>query len=180
MRDLFIRSEDRCALELLPRSHITVSDEPIEGDDPTKLFISHGPTQWRFDRLHNGRVLRVTTGGLMDLDAHIGMMQDLLAQRDSSGARLLMIDERPATLRLSTLDIYNMPLIYRRLGVRGDERAAILYTPEQRADAFFYEARALHLGFMHQAFTNEHEAMRWLLALPGGRGWRWRRGGSED
>ena len=108
----------------------------------------------------------------MDLDARIEMMKALLAEKSKTSTRLFLMDHRNVVIRLTTLDIYNLPEINRRLGLSGEERAAIVYAPPQRADAIFYEARAANAGFMHRSFTNEHEAMRWLLAFPGGRGWR--------
>jgi hypothetical protein len=109
----------------------------------------------------------------MNLDTRIDMMKALLAEAARTGVRLFLVDHREVKIRLSTVDIYNLPRINARLGLRGDERAAILYAPHQKADALFYEMRATNSGFIHRAFPNEHEAMRWLLAFPGGRRWKW-------
>ena len=157
-----------------------MNDGLIPDSDPIGLTTSHGQMEWRFEHLIGGRVLRVTTRGIMDLDGRIEMMKALLAEATKIGARLFLVDHREVTVRLTTLDIYNLPQINARLGLRGDERAAIVYAPHQKADASFYEARARNSGFTHRAFNNEHEAMRWLLAVPGGRGVTWRPAGTRN
>ena len=157
-----------------------MNDGLIPDSDPIGLTTSHGQIEWRFEHLIGGRVLRVTTRGIMDLDGRIEMMKALLAEATKIGARLFLVDHREVTVRLTTLDIYNLPQINARLGLRADERAAIVYAPHQKADASFYETRARNSGFTHRAFNNEHEAMRWLLAVPGGRGVTWRPAGTRN
>ena len=124
--------------------------------------------QWKIEPIRDGKILRVTSAGTLTLDDRVEMVKQLLAEAERlGGVRAFLVDHRGVTVGLSTLDIYYMPEINRGLGLKGNERAAILYTPQQADDARFYEARARNSGFNHRVFLDEAEAVAWLEQADG-------------
>ncbi len=76
----------------------------------------------------------------------------------------LLIDTRASVAKLSILDVYRMPKLFKSLGLQRDSRVALLFSdasPERRTFSFVGTV-SRNQGFNVNLFRDRDEAVDWL------------------
>jgi hypothetical protein len=120
---------------------------------------------WEIEYLHEEGVLAVKTSGtLANVDENQKLIAEVLAALKKYDVTKCLIDDRDLTLKLKTMDIYNLPELISKLGVSRTYRVALVVAESaQDNEGFeFYETRAYNLGYKHRLFTDIEAALGWL------------------
>lgn len=100
--------------------------------------------------------------GTMEASELPGLASDLVALTERHKCERLLNDIREVELRLSTLDIYDIPELAIESGLSPRVRRALLVTSDQKESAFF-ETVSMNRGQNVRVFTDFDEAMSWLM-----------------
>jgi hypothetical protein len=120
---------------------------------------------WEIEYLHEEGVLAVKTSGtLANVDENQKLIAEVLAVLKKYDVTKCLIDDRDLTLKLKTMDIYNLPELISKLGVSRTYRVALVVAESARDNEGFefYETRAYNLGYKHRLFTDIEAALGWL------------------
>ncbi len=97
------------------------------------------------------------------------MCVELFSVAKMSDTWNLLIDTRASVASFSTVDVYRMPRVFKRLGLRHDSRVALLYpSASLQAETFsFLRTVSRNQGFNISLFNDFDDAVRWLRMEPG-------------
>jgi len=99
-----------------------------------------------------------------DLRLHEIRCMDLAEESKSS---LFLTDATRATLKVSVVNLYDLPELYEKYGLeRRPVRIAVLEPTSEEGKGLvdFYETVCVNRGWHSKAFTTRQEAVDWLLA----------------
>lgn len=119
---------------------------------------------WTLTHLQEARVLVVTTSGRMNLQDLVQMASDAMVEAGVLKVRKFLIDHRRMTADVSSMDVYDLPSVIRRLGLQPSHTAAIVFAAEtaRPKDVTFYEDVSHELGQNVRVFTDPADALAWL------------------
>ena len=100
----------------------------------------------------------LTTADLMQLTSDIvnaSLKHDLIK---------VLVDCTNMDARVTTVDIYELPRLYEKLGMKRAARIAVLFPdhPKKKVHYQFYETAAFNAGYKVKLFTDPSDAYRWL------------------
>ena len=104
----------------------------------------------------------VTVKGDFDLETLHSLAQDMSKEIEKHGCNHILNDMRHAKLTDGTFDIYHMPQAARQAGVGITCKRALVLS-ELTSDFHFLETVFVNQGHQVKVFTDNHQAMRWLL-----------------
>jgi hypothetical protein len=85
----------------------------------------------------------------------------------NNNCRLVLTDHRDANMKLSTMEIYNMPGVlvedFAASGVKVHKLKRALITTKSEKDSVFYETVTINQGQTARIFDNVDEGRNWLL-----------------
>jgi hypothetical protein len=120
---------------------------------------------WRVDMEPQRRIIRVAYEGSVtsaEIRACVERVIELMGSEQTS--RVLMELDGAAQIDLSTVDIVNLPAVYRSLGLLGTFRQAIVVSPQAPSfdQAAFYETVCVNRGHAVRIFADRERALDWL------------------
>lgn len=114
----------------------------------------------------HGELLRVTACGADEnLEEVKNYELAILRAAVESGVRKVLCDERGLKYQISTIDTYELAE-FAVENVPHLSRIAFVCSPEDFADASFFENTAVNRGLSIKAFTDVSSALRWLGIQP--------------
>jgi hypothetical protein len=121
------------------------------------------PTLLKVDIVSAKDFIMTTADGQLDLKASKAMLGKIRSAAKGKEAFDILIDLRHTTLKMSTVDIWDLSAGLRELGVNLETKTAVLIAKEMSADkAEFLRLCATSRGFRINIFTDYEEAMKWL------------------
>jgi hypothetical protein len=98
-----------------------------------------------------------------DLRLHEVRCMDLAQERNTT---LFLTDATRATLKVSVVDLYDLPGLYEKYGLERPVRIAVLEPTSEAGKGLvdFYETVCVNRGWHSKVFTTRQEAVDWLLA----------------
>jgi hypothetical protein len=113
-------------------------------------------------------IVEVHVEGIADLSEMKAIFSDGVKLAAEQGHYLVLSDFREATIKLSTLEIYELPKILAeissRLGVNAHKYKRAIVTAEDSEDQEFAETTTRNRGQIARFFHDIGEARAWLLA----------------
>ncbi|MCO5761338.1 MAG: hypothetical protein NHG36_07480, partial [Chromatiaceae bacterium] len=108
--------------------------------------------------------VRLTTHGVLDLDAISQVVAVALEHGERHGAIRFLVDHRDIALGVSILEIHELPKLFESQGLPRYFRVALLFKPVPKTAEYFrfHENRSASAGFLQCVFTDEPEALDWL------------------
>lgn len=125
--------------------------------------IGDAGTQWTIEVLEPQGIVRTTAEGELDLVLVIRKAVETL-EAAHKGEDNFLIDDRRVKLKLSTLELYELPGVLTGLGLSKRSKVAVVHTVVNASsdDFIFFETVATNLGFRIRLFGSIDEAMIWL------------------
>lgn len=108
------------------------------------------------------RYISVETSGIIDLDAVSRVLKEMPTLIQRYGSKRILHDLRKADIQLDTSDIYFTPQKIQEAGYH-DTKRAFLFSAENEQDFTFFETVSANRGQQVQVFTDESQALEWLL-----------------
>jgi hypothetical protein len=118
------------------------------------------------------QLLVVTGHGVMNSPQIRQLTVEVIGAARTHQAERVLVDHRDMYPEVGTVDIYNLPELYRAHDLRRWVRAAIVAPAgsEKLADFAFYETVVQNAGYRIRVFTDYETARQWLRSPPLGRG----------
>ena len=124
--------------------------------------------EWSMKLLASQGVLWVRVVGKQTEGSIAEMIQAAVAVREEHGISKYLIDARDWAPSLSVAAIFNIPKLFRALGVALTARIAVLY-PDDGPGANvmrFFETVSFNEGFSLRVFRSPEHAAQWLGIAP--------------
>ncbi|MFN8383412.1 MAG: hypothetical protein U0V02_15825 [Anaerolineales bacterium] len=118
---------------------------------------------WQF--LHNAadKILVLKTDGVLDLSSANRMRTEGIELIRKNNYQCCLIDHSQAEgIKLSTLEIYDLPKRYKELNVPYGFRLAVVVPDVMRVDLNFYETVCRNNGYLVSIFFDKESAIKWL------------------
>ena len=111
-------------------------------------------------------IVHVKATGTMDFDQIKEMVFEFVAVAEKHDCKKLYVDHRELTPEVSTLEIYDLPDIFEKLGFRRSHKMALIYSDSssKQGDYRFYENVSRNRSFNVHLFTDPDKAMKWLMS----------------
>src|SRR6187397_1171739 len=95
---------------------------------------------WRIEAEPERERIRITTSGEMGAREFKAMTIAGLAAVDAAGVRRVLVDHRQMVPGVATVDIHDLPNLFKHLGVPTTLRIATLVPPDHRTLFDFFQA----------------------------------------
>jgi hypothetical protein len=117
----------------------------------------------RVDIISAKDFIMTTVGGQRDLKTSKAMLEKIRSAAKGRAAFDILIDLRQTTIRMSTVDIWDLCVGLPKFGDSFKSKTAVLIGKEMSADkAEFLRLCAANRGVRIDIFTDYEEAMKWL------------------
>jgi hypothetical protein len=118
---------------------------------------------WIIDYIADKNIVKVTTSGFITWDEQKKMVEEIVKFGEEKGAGLFLTDHRNLVQGLSILQIDDLPQFHKQVGVKPSDKIAILYAPKDEDQFKFFQSVSFLASLNFKIFTDEKEAMDWLL-----------------
>ncbi|HEY6095697.1 MAG TPA: hypothetical protein VIU93_12170 [Gallionellaceae bacterium] len=136
------------------------------GNDPARVGAQAAKKfSLKVDYLAAQRVVKITTRGILTLEANNELVAAAVAAGAQFDTNLFLVDDRNIELAMDIVNIYDLPEHNSQLGIMRNFRVALVFTPTQRNSELFkfYEDRVVITDFQQRVFTDEPAALMWLM-----------------
>ncbi len=118
--------------------------------------------------LPDTKIIKLTTFGTLDVAADRELVQTGVAASKQYGTAKFLVDHRCVELRLRLMDVQDVPLIATKGGIPPGTSIALLHndSPEAKQIFSFLDDVSYIQGGPRRAFTDESEAIQWLVSRP--------------
>jgi hypothetical protein len=120
--------------------------------------------EWKIAYLEKDGIVCVKTTGLITWDSNRKMSEEVLFFASSKGSHKIIVDHRLMEPNLSTLQIDNLPAMFKEIGVGADLKVAILFNPafQQKDNFTFFDNVTRLASLQFRSFTDKSRAISWL------------------
>jgi hypothetical protein len=120
--------------------------------------------KWQIEHNKEEGILVVKTSGLITWDDNRLMTQEALATAIKYNTKKVLVDHRLLQTNLTILQIDNLPMLFKEIGIGPEYKVAILFDPASpRSSNFtFFENVSIISSLQFRVFSEPAEAIEWL------------------
>lgn len=118
--------------------------------------------KWTIEYLEEEKVVFIETSGVIDWDEHEQMCREAYRVAQEHGAHKYLADYRKLEEALPVLQINDLPRMLREIGLRGEDKVAVVYHPKLENKFKFFRSVSKYALFNIELFTDKDKAMKWL------------------
>ena len=119
--------------------------------------------KWTTDYLEEDGIVSIKTSGPITWDEHKKMCEEALSFGRVHKSHKFFADHRNLESRLSVLQIDDLPQMFREIGVKNEDKVAVLYDPSNYGEDFKFFQSVSNIALLNfRIFTEENKAMDWL------------------
>lgn len=118
--------------------------------------------KWTIDYLEEEGVVLIKTSGVTNWDKQKQLCQEAFQFAQEHKAHKYLADHRDLQEGLSVLQIDDMPMMFREIGLGAEDRVAILYGPNLEEKFKFFQSVSNFALLNFKLFTDKDKAMAWL------------------
>jgi hypothetical protein len=116
---------------------------------------------WTFEYLADRQIVLLRTTGPQGAATGREQFKELMAFAAEHHAHKFLVDHRAAEVKYDTVEVFDLPALYRESGVGHDVKAAIVFA-ELNENRRFYETVCRNRGFNVSVFDDYDAALKWL------------------
>jgi hypothetical protein len=120
--------------------------------------------KWQIEHNEKDGILVVKTSGLITWDDNKIMTQEAFAAAKHHGTKKVLVDHRLLQTNLTVLQIDDLPMLFKEIGIGPEYKVAILFDPASpRSSNFaFFENVSIISSLQFRVFSESAEAIEWL------------------
>jgi len=125
--------------------------------------------EWKIDYIEEDAIITIKTSGPATWEGNRKMTEEAISLGGKNKTSKFLVDHRNLKPGLSVLQVDDLPLMLKEVGVTGEDKMAILFDPSGQAqmiDSFsFFRDSAILKSLQVRLFTNSEEAITWLKSV---------------
>jgi hypothetical protein len=120
--------------------------------------------EWTINRLEKGNIISMKTFGPADWDQNKKMCEEAFSLAQKHGSHRFLVDHRKLEHGLSILEVDDIPVMLKEIGVTSEDKVAIVFNPKSPlSNTFKFFGDAAFIAFLQlRIFSDKAEAIEWL------------------
>jgi len=120
--------------------------------------------EWSIHYLEEDGIVFVKTQGYSTWKPHQKLAKEAIELGRKKGVHKFLVDHRDMVLGLSVLEIDDLPKMFKEIGLRPEDKTAILYDPSAplSSEYTFLENVARLSSLRFKVFSDKDKAIAWL------------------
>ena len=122
--------------------------------------------KWSLEYLEQDEIVSATTSGTFKINDIHQLTKEILAFGAERNAYKYLVDDSQIDLQISTLEIDDLPSIFKKFGLTEQDKFALVYKPSlgKENNYNFFKSTSGIQGLQVKVFTDIEQAKQWLCS----------------